>query len=161
MDRAAPPRPRRRAGRARADRLRPRLHRPAVPGHPARLRAVRRRHPDLLREDLHPRTTRPELDKAINLARELRASGVAVTLVVHEPKRLGRDLELAALAEQLKAPDVGLQFLTGALQCSHDPSGVVFTVLAALSGMERRTPDGARIWAGHGSWPATWSKSGP
>jgi DNA invertase Pin-like site-specific DNA recombinase len=80
---------------------------------------------------------RPELDKAINLARELRASGVAVTLVVHEHKRLGRGLELAALAEQLKASDVGLEFLTGELQGSHDPSGVVFTVLAALSGMER------------------------
>jgi DNA invertase Pin-like site-specific DNA recombinase len=82
-------------------------------------------------------TRRPELDKAINLARELRASGVSVTLVVHEHKRLGRGLELAALAEQLKASDVGLQFLTGELQGSHDPSGIVFTVLAALSGMER------------------------
>jgi DNA invertase Pin-like site-specific DNA recombinase len=29
------------------------------------------------------------------------------------------------------------RFLTGELQGSHDPSGVVFTVLAALSGMER------------------------
>lgn len=82
-------------------------------------------------------TTRPELDKAISLAREIRGSGVAVTLVVHEHKRLGRGLELATLAEQLKASDVGLQFLTGELQGSHDPSGVVFTVLAALSGMER------------------------
>jgi DNA invertase Pin-like site-specific DNA recombinase len=82
-------------------------------------------------------TMRPELDKAVTLARELRASGVAVTLVVHEHKRLGRGLELAALAEQLKAADVGLEFLTGELQGSHDPSGVVFTVLAALSGMER------------------------
>ncbi|MFD3699684.1 recombinase family protein [Streptomyces sp. NPDC058646] len=33
--------------------------------------------------------------------------------------------------------DVGLQFLTGDLQGSHNPSGVVFTVWAALSGMER------------------------
>lgn len=82
-------------------------------------------------------TTRPELDKAVHLAREVRASGAAVTLVVHEHKRLGRGLELAALAEQLKASDLGLQFLTGELQGSHDPSGVVFTVLAALSGMER------------------------
>jgi DNA invertase Pin-like site-specific DNA recombinase len=82
-------------------------------------------------------TRRPELDKAVALAGELRASGVAVTLVVHEHKRLGRGLELAALAEQLKATDVGLEFLTGELQGSHDPSGVVFTVLAALSGMER------------------------
>lgn len=82
-------------------------------------------------------TVRPELDKAVHLAREVAPSGVAVTLVVHEHKRLGRGLEPAALAEQLKAAGVGLQFLTGELQGSHDSSGVVFTVLAALSGMER------------------------
>jgi len=82
-------------------------------------------------------TVRPELDKAVHLAREVTASGVAVTLVVHEHKRLGRGLDLAALAEQLKVAGVGLEFLTGELQGSHDPSGVVFTVLAALSGMER------------------------
>lgn len=82
-------------------------------------------------------TTRPELDKAVHLAQEIRASGAAVTLVVHEHKRLGRGLELAALAEQLKASGIGLEFLTDELQGSHDPSGVVFTVLAALSGMER------------------------
>ncbi|MDP4510266.1 recombinase family protein [Nonomuraea sp. 3N208] len=81
--------------------------------------------------------SRPELDKAVTLARELRAAGVAVTLVVHEHKRLGRGLDLAALAEQLRAADIGLEFLTGDLQGSHDSSGVVFTVLAALSGMER------------------------
>lgn len=82
-------------------------------------------------------TNRPELDKGLALAREMRASGVAVTLVVHEHKRLGRGIELAALAEQLKASDIGLEFVTGELQGSHDPSGIVFTVLAALSGMER------------------------
>jgi DNA invertase Pin-like site-specific DNA recombinase len=82
-------------------------------------------------------TQRPELDKAVKLAGELRASGVRVTLVVHEHKRLGRGIELATLAEELKTSDIGLQFLTGELQGSHDPSGVVFTVLAALSGMER------------------------
>ena len=70
-------------------------------------------------------------------AAELRASGVAVTLLVHEHKRLGRGIELAALAEQLRAAGIGLEFLTGELQGSHDPSGVVLTVLAALSGMER------------------------
>ncbi|MFI1184638.1 recombinase family protein [Streptomyces sp. NPDC020799] len=43
----------------------------------------------------------------------------------------------ATLAEELKASDVGLEFLTGELQGSHDPSGVVFTILAALSGVER------------------------
>ncbi|MCO8303266.1 recombinase family protein [Streptomyces sp. RKCA-744] len=82
-------------------------------------------------------TKRPEPDKAITLARELRASGVAVTLVVHEHKRLGRGIDLATLAEELKAAEVALEFLTGELQGQHDPSGVVFTVLAALSGMER------------------------
>lgn len=82
-------------------------------------------------------TVRPELDKAVALAQEIRASGAAVTLAVHEHKRLGRGIELAQLAEQLRAADIGLEFLTGDLQGSHDPSGVVFTVLAALSGMER------------------------
>jgi len=80
---------------------------------------------------------RPQLERAVALARELRASGVEVTLVVHEHKRLGRGIELAMLAEQLKAAGIGLEFLTGELQGSHDPSGVVFTVLAAVSGMER------------------------
>ena len=80
---------------------------------------------------------RPELDKAVALACEIRASGAAVTIVVHEHKRLGRGIELAALGEQLRAAGIGLEFLTGELQGSHDPSGVVFTVLAALSGMER------------------------
>lgn len=80
---------------------------------------------------------RPELDNAVALAQEMRASGVAVTLVVHEHKRLGRGIELATLAEQLRAAGIGLEFLTGELQGSHDPAGIVFTVLAALSGMER------------------------
>jgi DNA invertase Pin-like site-specific DNA recombinase len=62
---------------------------------------------------------------------------VRVTLVAHEHKRLGRGIDLATLAEELKASDVGLKFLTGELKGSHDPSGIVFTVLAALSGMER------------------------
>ena len=80
---------------------------------------------------------RPELEAAVKLARDIRGSGVAVTLVVHEHKRLGRGIDLATLAEKLKASDIGLEFLAGELQGSHDPSGVVFTVLAALSGMER------------------------
>jgi DNA invertase Pin-like site-specific DNA recombinase len=82
-------------------------------------------------------TKRPELENAVKLARELCASGVRATLVVHEHKRLGRGIDFATLAEELKAHDVGLEFLTGELKGSHDPSGVVFTVLAALSGMER------------------------
>ncbi|MGW3660308.1 recombinase family protein [Streptomyces sp. NPDC005151] len=82
-------------------------------------------------------TRRPELEATVKLAGEIRSSGVAVTLVVHEHKRLGRGIELAMLAEELKASDVGLEFLTGELKGSHDPSGIVFTVLAAMSGMER------------------------
>jgi DNA invertase Pin-like site-specific DNA recombinase len=82
-------------------------------------------------------TVRPELDKAVNLARDIRASGAAVTIVVHEHTRLGRGIELAAFAEQLRAAGIGLEFLTGELQGSHDPAGVVFTVLAALAGAER------------------------
>jgi len=82
-------------------------------------------------------TKRPELEAAVKLAGEIRSSDVAVTLVVHEHKRLGRGIELAMLAEELKASDVGLEFLTGELKGSHDPSGIVFTVLAAMSGTER------------------------
>ncbi|MFD3699689.1 recombinase family protein [Streptomyces sp. NPDC058646] len=51
-------------------------------------------------------TKRPELDQVVTLARELRACGVAVTLVVHEHKRLGRVIDLATLPEELKASDV-------------------------------------------------------
>ncbi|MCX4964172.1 recombinase family protein [Streptomyces sp. NBC_00654] len=82
-------------------------------------------------------TIRPELEAAVRLAGEIRSSGVHVTLVVHEHKRLGRGIELVMLAEELKASDVGLEFLAGELEGSHDPSGIVFTVLAAMSGMER------------------------
>ena len=46
-------------------------------------------------------------------------------------------IELAALAEQLRADGIGLEFLAGELQGSHDPSGIVFTVLAAMSCSER------------------------
>ena len=80
---------------------------------------------------------RPELDKAVALARDIRSSGAAVTIVVHEHKRLGRGIELAALAEQLRADGIGLEFLKGELQGSHDPSGVVFAVLAALAESQR------------------------
>ncbi|MEV7939231.1 recombinase family protein [Kitasatospora sp. NPDC088264] len=95
-------------------------------------------------------TRRPELEATVKLAGEIRSSGVAVTLVVHEHKRLGRGIELAMLAEELKAGDVGLEFLTGELKGSHDPSGIVFTVLAAMSGMEREYIRD-RTLEGHGS----------
>ncbi|GAA2657162.1 hypothetical protein [Streptomyces lunalinharesii] len=56
-------------------------------------------------------TRRPELEAAVKLAGEIRSSGVAVTLVVHERKRLGRGIELAMLAEELTARHVGLDAL--------------------------------------------------
>lgn len=90
-------------------------------------------------------TVWPELDKAVHFAQEIRASGAAVTIVVHEHKRLGRGLELAALAEQLKASDVGLEFLTGKLQGSHDPSAIVFIRDRTLEGQESACTQGKGI----------------
>ncbi|MFJ9030187.1 recombinase family protein [Streptomyces sp. NPDC102274] len=138
MDRAAPAcARRRRAGRARHTRVRPCLDRAAVLDaqlHSLAEAGVTR----VFSEKISTRATkRPELEAAVQLAGEIRSSGVAVTLVVHEHKRLGRGIELAMLAEELKASDVGLELLTGELKGSHDPSGIVFTVLAAMSGMER------------------------
>ncbi|QHC27002.1 recombinase family protein [Streptomyces sp. GS7] len=43
-------------------------------------------------------TRRPELERAVTFAREVRGSGLRVTLVVHERKRLGRGIDLATLA---------------------------------------------------------------
>ncbi|GGU66042.1 hypothetical protein GCM10010211_34090 [Streptomyces albospinus] len=82
-------------------------------------------------------TQRPELDKAVALAGALRASGVRVTLVVHEHKRLGRGIELATRAEELKASGLRLELPTGALHGAHAPSGVASTAPAAWSGRER------------------------
>ena len=73
----------------------------------------------------------------MKLAGEIRSSGVAVTLVVHEHKRLGRGIELAMLAEELKASETLPLELQPRPKGLHDPSGIVFTVLAAMSGMER------------------------
>lgn len=43
--------------------------------------------------------TRSELDAAVTLARDARASNIAVTLVAHEHTRLGRSIHLAMLDE--------------------------------------------------------------
>ena len=106
-------------------------------------------------------TTRPELDKAVALAREIRASGVAVTLVAHEHKRLGRGIELAALTEQLRAGDSRmLPVITGnesrpdrirahqrlcsghPSQPAHPPSRLHWSTLAVIG--HRRMPHGPR-----------------
>jgi hypothetical protein len=82
LDRAAPAvGGRLRAGGARADRVRPRLHQPPVPGHPDRLTARGGRHPYLRRKISTRTVTRPELDKAVALAREIRASGIVFTVL--------------------------------------------------------------------------------
>ncbi|MGW1507461.1 recombinase family protein [Streptomyces mirabilis] len=84
-------------------------------------------------------TKRPELEAAVKIAGEIRSSGLAVTVVVHEHERLGRGTELAMLAEELKASGVGLEFLTGEPKGSHDPSGIVFTMpLRSRSRLVRR-----------------------
>ncbi|MGW4229505.1 zinc finger domain-containing protein [Streptomyces sp. NPDC004980] len=49
-------------------------------------------------------TRRPELEAAVKLAGEIRSSGVAVTLVVHEHKRLRRGVELVLRAERRTKP---------------------------------------------------------
>ncbi len=54
------------------------------------------------------------------------------------------------LAEELKASDVAVEFLTGELKGSHDPSGIVFTVLAVMSGRQREYIRD-RTLEGHGS----------
>ncbi|MFE4874612.1 recombinase family protein [Streptomyces sp. NPDC056682] len=104
---------------------------------------------------------RPELEAAVKLAGEIRSSGVAVTLVVHEHKRLGRGIELAMLAVELKASDVGLEVLAGELKGSHDPSGVVFTVLAAVSGMEREHVRDRTLEGHESTSPRVHGSTGP
>lgn len=138
LDRAAPPgKRRRRTGRTRPPRL-PRAS-TARQSLDAQLDSLAEAGATrVFSEKISTRATkRPELEAAVRLAGEIRSSGVRVTLVVHEHKCLGRRIELAMLAEELKASEVGLEFITGELTGSHDPSGIVFTVLAAISGMER------------------------
>lgn len=94
----------------------PCLDRPAVPGRAARLPRQGWGDPRLFGEVSTRATRRPEPEGAVKLAWEIRSSGVAVTLVVHEHKQPGRGIELAMLAEELKASDVGLEFLTGELK---------------------------------------------
>lgn len=79
---------------------------------------------------------RPELEKAIALARQLKAIGQDATIVVHELKRLGRGAaELAMTAEQLKAEGIKLRLLTG-LGAGTD-SNIVFAIAAAMAESER------------------------
>ncbi|WP_405442231.1 recombinase family protein [Streptomyces avidinii] len=59
--------------------------------------AARPRHPRCDERIFSEKTSaraapRPELDKAVALVSDGRASGMPVILVVHEPERLGRDI---------------------------------------------------------------------
>ncbi|MFB7668915.1 recombinase family protein [Kitasatospora sp. NPDC056138] len=91
--------------------------------------------------------------------RKIRSSRVTITLVVHGHERLGCGIELVALAGELKAGNVGRECLTGEPKGSHTPSAgtvfTVFTVLAAMSGMEHeyirdRTLEGHQSARKHG-----------
>ncbi|WP_331761880.1 recombinase family protein [Streptomyces sp. NBC_01546] len=84
---------------------------------------------------------RPEMRAALASAREYRALGAKVALVVHEMKRLGRGaLELLKVADELRDAGIELEFLTGPLQGKHDPAGygaALFAFFAAMAEAER------------------------
>ena len=84
---------------------------------------------------------RPEMAAALAAARDYRALGAKVTLVVHEMKRLGRGaLELLKVAEELRDAEIELEFLTGPLAGRHDPAGhgaALFAFFAAMAESER------------------------
>ncbi|MFB4196806.1 recombinase family protein [Streptomyces carpaticus] len=86
---------------------------------------------------------RPELDKALTLAREIRtaAPGQPVILTVVEMKRLARNAaELMSLSARLQSEGVQLELLSGPLQGVYDPHGagaIVFAVLAVTAEVER------------------------
>ncbi len=82
---------------------------------------------------------RPELEKALTLAREIKAAAPnqPVILTVVEMKRLARSAaELMTLSSTLQADGIQLELLSGPLQGVYDPNGagaIVFTVLAVLA----------------------------
>lgn len=80
--------------------------------------------------------TRPEFDKALALAREIRqaAPGQPVILAVHEMKRLARNAaELMTLSARLQADGIQLELLTGPLTGIYDPAGMGSMLFAALA----------------------------
>lgn len=86
---------------------------------------------------------RPELEKALTLAREIKtaAPGQPVVLTVVEMKRLARSAaELMTLSSTLQADGIQLELLSGPLQGVYDPNGagaIVFAVLAVSAEVER------------------------
>lgn len=86
---------------------------------------------------------RPELDKALALARDIKAAAPnqPVILTVVEMKRLARSAaELMSLSATLQADGIQLELLSGPLQGVYDPNGagaIVFAVLAVSAEVER------------------------
>lgn len=86
---------------------------------------------------------RPEFEKALTLAREIRlaAPEQQVLLTVHEMKRLARNAaELMTLSATLQADGIGLELLTGPLTGIYDPRGMgamLFAVLAVGAELDR------------------------
>ncbi|MFE4887693.1 recombinase family protein [Streptomyces sp. NPDC056701] len=86
---------------------------------------------------------RPELEKALTLAREIKAAAPnqPVILTVVEMKRLARSAaELMTLSSTLQADGIQLELLSGPLQGVYDPNGagaIVFAVLAVSAEVER------------------------
>ncbi|MFJ8748274.1 recombinase family protein [Streptomyces sp. NPDC102441] len=86
---------------------------------------------------------RPELDKALTLAREIKAAAPnqPVILTVVEMKRLARSAaELMTLSSVLQSEGIQLELLSGPLQGVYDPNGagaIVFAVLAVSAEVER------------------------
>ncbi|MFJ6612502.1 recombinase family protein [Streptomyces sp. NPDC091289] len=86
---------------------------------------------------------RPELEKALTLAREIKAAAPnqPVILTVVEMKRLARSAaELMSLSSTLQADGIQLELLSGPLQGVYDPNGagaIVFAVLAVSAEVER------------------------
>lgn len=86
---------------------------------------------------------RPELEKALALAREFKAAAPnqPVILTVVEMKRLARNVaELIPLSSTLQKDGIQLELLSGPLQGVYDPNGagaIVFAVLAVAAEVER------------------------
>ncbi|MDV7242249.1 MULTISPECIES: recombinase family protein [Rhodococcus] len=88
-------------------------------------------------------TVRPEYDKALALARDIKqaAPDQPVILCAHEMKRLARNAaELMALSATLDVGDIQLELLTGPLTGIYDPNGMgamLFAVLAVAAQLDR------------------------
>lgn len=105
---------------------------------------------------------RPELEKALTLAREIKtaAPDQPVVLTVHELKRLARNAaELMTLSAQLHSGGVQLELLTGPLTGIYDPHGMgsmLFAVLAVAAQLDRdyireKTLEGQQAAAARGN----------